>query len=105
MLMTYKDYMPSDKVLYLKSALEKSSDDTYEMLATLKIYNPTTTLILSIFLGSLGVDRFFIGDIGLGICKLLYGLLTFGIWPLIDIFCSFKKAKNKNFMNIISAIN
>jgi TM2 domain-containing membrane protein YozV len=41
-------------------------------------------LLLSIFLGSLGVDRFYLGYIGLGIAK----LLTFGgcgIWYLIDI--------------------
>jgi len=43
-----------------------------------------TTLLLSIFLGTLGVDRFYMGYIGLGILK----LLTFGgcgIWWLIDV--------------------
>nr|AIF20713.1 TM2 domain-containing protein [uncultured marine group II/III euryarchaeote KM3_92_B07] len=42
------------------------------------------TLLLSIFLGTLGVDRFYLGHIGLGIVK----LLTFGgcgIWWLIDL--------------------
>lgn len=43
-----------------------------------------TTLLLSIFLGGLGVDRFYLGYTGLGIVK----LLTFGgcgIWSLIDL--------------------
>lgn len=41
-------------------------------------------LILSIFLGELGIDRFYLGYIGLGILKLItFG--GFGIWYLIDI--------------------
>ena len=42
------------------------------------------TLLLSIFLGGLGVDRFYTGYIGLGIAKLLTGGGC-GIWWLIDL--------------------
>jgi len=42
-----------------------------------------TTLLLSWFLGILGVDRFYLGHTGLGIGKLLT-LGGCGIWALID---------------------
>ena len=44
----------------------------------------TTALILSILLGGIGVDRFYLGCVGSGILKLITGG-GFGIWWIIDI--------------------
>ena len=41
-------------------------------------------LMLSIFLGELGIDRFYLGYIGTGILKLIT-CGGFGIWWLIDL--------------------
>ena len=57
--------------------------------------DPRTALAISIISGTLGVDRFYIGDVGLGIAK----LLTLGglfIWTVIDWFLIMDAARLNN---------
>jgi hypothetical protein len=63
---------------------------------TLQFKDPTISLIISILIGALAIDRFLIGDIGLGIAKLLTcgGL---GIWVIVDWFLIMGRTKEKNF--------
>lgn len=58
--------------------------------------NPTTALILGLFLGMWGVDRFYIGDIGLGVGK-LFTLGGLGVWAIIDWFLIMSAARKKNY--------
>ena len=59
---------------------------------TIRKVNWTLTLIMSIFFGTLGVDRFIMGQVGMGILKLLTGGGC-GIWWIIDIIMIATKHK------------
>ena len=56
--------------------------------------NWVLTLIMSIFFGGIGIDRFLMGHVGLGILKLLTGGGC-GIWYFIDIILIATKHKFK----------
>ena len=55
----------------------------------MKNVNWVLALVMSILFGSLGVDRFMMGHIGLGILKLLITIVSFGalawVWWIVDV--------------------
>ncbi len=61
----------------------------------MKKVNWVLALLLSIFLGNLGIDRFIMGHVGLGILKLIT-VGGFGIWWLVDIILIATKYQFKN---------
>jgi TM2 domain-containing membrane protein YozV len=66
-----------------------------------QLKDPTITLILSIIVGWYGIDRIYLGDVGLGIFKLLTcgGV---GIWWLIDLFVISDLARTKNYESLMN---
>ena len=70
-------------------------DDKWPMVQTLQFKDPTTSLLISIFAGAYGIDRFYIGDTGMGVGKLLTcgGL---GVWAIVDWFLIQGATKEKN---------
>ena len=97
--------IPEEKMMYFKKALENAPDDRVDEVLCADLHNPTHILLFSVFLGGFGVDRFMIGDMGLGVGKLLLGWATCGVWPLVDIFVSYKKAKEKNFQKLMAILS
>ena len=61
--------------------------------------DPTIVLLISIFLGQFGIDRFYIGDTTMGVLKLIT-CGGCGIWTIIDWFLIMGDTKNKNYNKI-----
>ena len=107
---------PSEQLPSLRERLSQLDDSqANQVIAATDVKNPTTALILSIFLGSFGVDRFYIGNTGLGIGKLLATLLlpfiTFGfslfftwIWIVVDWLLIMNATKAANLEAINTAL-
>lgn len=70
----------------------------------LSFRNPSTVLLISVFIGSLGIDRFYTGDVLKGILK-YFTFGGFGIWWLIDIVNAKKRCRAFNCKMLIDAIN
>ncbi|MBE6766617.1 MAG: TM2 domain-containing protein [Ruminococcaceae bacterium] len=100
-IMTNKDYLPEEKILYVKEKLQSLPEEKLSLISTISFKNPTTILLVSIFLGSLGIDRFMVGDTGMGVLKLLTGGVC-GILTLVDWFTISKATKEKNFTKLIT---
>ena len=99
-LMTNQKYFPAERIPLLKEKLMALPDDREIMVTATELKDPTTLLLISIFLGSLGVDRFMLGDTGMGILKLLTGGVC-GILTIIDWFTVQNKTKELNFNRLM----
>lgn len=102
-IMTNQKYFPAEKIMYLKEKLAAMDENKITMISTVELKDPTTILLVSIFLGGLGIDRFMLGDIGMGILKLLTGGCC-GILTIVDWFTISKKARETNFNNLMTLL-
>lgn len=102
-VMTNQKYFPAEKIMYLKEKLAAMDESKFTMVSTVELKDPTTILLVSIFLGTLGIDRFMLGDTGMGILKLLTGGCC-GILTIIDWFTVSKKTKELNFNNLMTVL-
>ena len=102
-IMTNQKYFPEEKIIYHKDKLRTMEEEKFSLISTVELKDPTTILLISIFLGGLGIDRFMIGDTGMGILKLLTAGGC-GILTIIDWFTIQKKTKELNFNRLMSLI-
>jgi len=95
-LITNSKLFPPAKMAVIKERLTALDDSKLTILSSIDYKDPITLLLVSLFLGALGIDRFMLGDTGMGILKLLTGGVC-GILTIIDWFTIFNKTKEYNF--------
>jgi TM2 domain-containing membrane protein YozV len=98
-IMSNGKFFDSAHILQIRERLLELDENKWALLSTTTFKDPTIVLVISILGGSLGIDRFYIGDTGLGIGKLLTcgGL---GVWGIIDWFLIMGATKEKNFAKL-----
>lgn len=93
---TMNNKFPEEKLMLIRDQLSKLDDNKFPIIQSIQYKDPTTLLIISLFLGQLGIDRFMLGDTGLGVIKLLT-CRGAGIWAIIDWFTVMKRTKELNY--------
>lgn len=94
MMMNAK-YFEGHHLNAVREKLLTLDDSKWGLVHTMQFKDPTTSLIVSILAGHFGIDRFMIGDTGMGVGKLLTcgGM---GIWTIIDFFLIMGATREKN---------
>ena len=99
-MMSNQKYFPTEKIMFLKDKLYRMDESRFSMISCIELKDPTTFLLISLFLGSWGVDRFMLKETGMGVLKLLTGGCC-GVLTIIDWFSVQKKVKEMNFNNVM----
>ena len=102
-MMMNNKYLPESQILFIRERLLAADESKEGLLHAVQFKDPTIALILSLLTGELGIDRFYIGDTGLGIGKLIT-CGGFGIWTIIDWFLIMNSTREKNFMRLMTII-
>ena len=99
-IMTNQKYFPAEKIVFLRQKLLEADESKFQLVSAVEFKDPTTLLLVSIFLGGLGIDRFMLGETGMGILKLLTAGCC-GVLTIIDWFSVQKKTKELNYNNLM----
>ncbi len=102
MMMSSK-YFEGYQLSGIREKLLKLDDSKLLQIQGVSLKDPTTMLIVSLIGGHFGIDRFMIGEVGLGIAKLLTcgGL---GIWTIVDWFLILGKTREYNLHRLLQVL-
>ena len=96
-------YFPTEQVQYIRHRREALPEQQLSLLYSISFQDPTMMLVISLFGGSLGIDRFMLGQVGLGIGKLLT-CGGCGIWSIVDWFLIMDATRQSNAQKLFAVI-
>ena len=95
--------LPADKAAIIREKMAEIDASRYVTISSVELEDSTTMLLISIFFGGFGVDRFKMGKTGMGIIKLCTGGLCGILW-LIDVIGISKKVKTYNYNELMRVL-
>lgn len=99
--MNNSKYYDASKLGYIKQELLEMNEDQFRNIQFIDNRDPLIMLIISIVGGTFGIDRMLLGQVGLGVLKLITGG-GLGIWTLIDWFLIMNMTKQYNLEKLLS---
>jgi TM2 domain. len=102
-LLTHSKYFEGYLVPQIRERLLQMDDSKLVHVMANDFKEPAFSLVFSFMGGHFGVDRFVIGDVGLGVAKLLT-CGGFGIWAIVDWFVIMGRTREINFQKLQRAI-
>lgn len=105
LMASWQDKIPTTEAFMIQGLLESIDESAMYSLVSLPLKNPIIGFVLGFFFGVFGVDRFYKGDIGIGIIKLLICWATFGVWWFIDLFLVYRGIKKDNAQKIAQVLS
>lgn len=96
-LVDHSKYLTLRSLYTLEPLLDRVADEDVDFLYAIELKNPEFVLLLSVlgFFGLAGLDRVYIGDVGLGILKFIT-LGGLGLWTVADLFFITERTKQAN---------
>ena len=84
-MVTNQDKLPMEMIPLISNRLEAADNSRMPVLMSMDLKSPVVALVLSLVLGGLGIDRFYIGDNTNGAIKLIVGLVALPIISVVTL--------------------
>ncbi|MCD7721666.1 MAG: TM2 domain-containing protein [Prevotellaceae bacterium] len=100
-----RKYLPEDKLNEIRKQLYALNPEQLDAIEySFEFENPTTMLVISLFFGGMGFDRFILGDNKNGAFKWILNCVIVGcVWWLIDLFKIKGLTRDYNYEQLLTA--